>query len=213
LVFLLVLMSMVPIQLPFLTILFVSILNICAAHRNLCNFINLTIFLLIIRISNSSFIFILHVLSLSNVGPYIFLSTLLSKTSRRFCSVTVIAQRPHMSSKKRRRRSWIESCLNDTSAEEVVRFLETAISISDTPSNFFGEGGMGRVKDKTYFPPMYYIFDKIESLIMQNDCKYQKAFMYGTRSRIVFLCVWLQIEHILNLHRVKKHYDLLFTAM
>jgi len=26
-----------------------------------------------------------------NVGPYIFLSTLLSKTSRQFCSVTVIA--------------------------------------------------------------------------------------------------------------------------
>jgi hypothetical protein len=28
---------------------------------------------------------------LSNVGPYIFLSTLLSKTSRRYCSVTVMA--------------------------------------------------------------------------------------------------------------------------
>jgi len=75
----------------FLTILVVSILITCAAHRNLCDFINLTIFFFLIRISNSSFVFILHVLSLSNVGPYIFLSTLLSKTSKRFYSVTVIA--------------------------------------------------------------------------------------------------------------------------
>jgi len=63
-------MSMVPIQL-LLTIL-VSILFTCAAHRNLYDFINLTIFFFLIRISNSSFVFILHVLSLSNVGPYIF---------------------------------------------------------------------------------------------------------------------------------------------
>ena len=41
LVFLLVLMSMVPIQLLFLTILVVCILMTCAAHRNLCDFINL----------------------------------------------------------------------------------------------------------------------------------------------------------------------------
>jgi len=75
----------------FLTILVVSILTTCAAHRNLCDFINLTIFFFLTRISNSSFVFILHVPSLSNVGPYIFLSTLLSKTSRPFCSVTVIA--------------------------------------------------------------------------------------------------------------------------
>jgi len=52
----------------FLTILIVSILITCAAHRNLCDFINLTIFFLF-RIS-SSFVFILHVPSLSNVGPY-----------------------------------------------------------------------------------------------------------------------------------------------
>ena len=45
----------------------------------------------LIRISNSSFVFILHVPSLSSVGPYIFLSNLLSITSRQFCSVTVIA--------------------------------------------------------------------------------------------------------------------------
>jgi len=63
----------------FLTILVASILITCAAHRNLCDFINLTIFFLLIRISNSSFVFILHVPSLSNVGPYIFLSALLSK--------------------------------------------------------------------------------------------------------------------------------------
>jgi len=44
-------MSMVP----FLTILVVSILITYAAHRNLCNFLNLTIFFLLIRISNSSF--------------------------------------------------------------------------------------------------------------------------------------------------------------
>ena len=62
----------------FLTILVVSILITCAAHRNLCNFINLTIFFLLIRISNSSFVFILHVPSLSNVGPYIFLTTFLN---------------------------------------------------------------------------------------------------------------------------------------
>jgi len=72
----------------FLTILVVSILITCAAHRNLCDFINLTIFFFfcLIRISNSSFVFILHVPSLSNVGPYVFLSTLLSKTSRQFCT-------------------------------------------------------------------------------------------------------------------------------
>ena len=68
----------------FLTILVVSILTTCAAHRTLCDFINLTIFFFLIRISNSSFVFTLHVPSLSDVGPYIFLSTLLSKTSRRF---------------------------------------------------------------------------------------------------------------------------------
>jgi len=68
----------------------VSILITYAAHRNLCDFINLTIFFLLIRISNSPFVFI-HVPSLSNVGLYIFLSTLLSKTSKRFCSVTVMA--------------------------------------------------------------------------------------------------------------------------
>jgi hypothetical protein len=83
-------MSMVPIQLLFLTILVVSILITCAAHRNLCDFINHTIFFLLISISNSSFVFILHVPSLSTVGPYIILSILLSKTSRRFCSVTVM---------------------------------------------------------------------------------------------------------------------------
>ena len=83
-------MSMVSIQLLFLTILVVSILTTCAAHRNLCDFINLTIFFFLIRIYNSSFVFILHVPSLSDVGPYIFLSTLLSKTRRRFYSVIVI---------------------------------------------------------------------------------------------------------------------------
>jgi len=50
LVFLLVLMSMVPIVTFFLTILVVSILTTCAAHRNLCDFINLTKFFLLIRI-------------------------------------------------------------------------------------------------------------------------------------------------------------------
>jgi hypothetical protein len=44
LVFLLVLMNMVPIQLIFLTVLVVSILITCAAQRNICDFINLTIF-------------------------------------------------------------------------------------------------------------------------------------------------------------------------
>jgi hypothetical protein len=39
----------------------VSILFTSAAHRNLCDFINLTIFFFLIRISNSSFVFILHV--------------------------------------------------------------------------------------------------------------------------------------------------------
>jgi hypothetical protein len=49
----------------------VSILFTCAAHCNICDFINLTIFFLLIRISSSSFVFILHFSSLSNVGPYI----------------------------------------------------------------------------------------------------------------------------------------------
>ena len=75
----------------FLTGLIVSILIRCAAQRNLCDFINLTIVSFLTRISNSSFVFILHVPSLSCVGTYIFLSTLLSNISRRFCSVTVIA--------------------------------------------------------------------------------------------------------------------------
>jgi len=66
----------------FLTVLVVSILITCAAQRNLCDFINLAIFFFLISISNSSFVFILHVPLLSSVGPYIFLSTLLSKTSR-----------------------------------------------------------------------------------------------------------------------------------
>jgi hypothetical protein len=39
----------------------VSILITCAAQRNLCDFINLTIFFFLIRFSNSSFVFILHV--------------------------------------------------------------------------------------------------------------------------------------------------------
>ena len=91
LVFLLVLMNMVPIQWVFFTVLVVSILITCAAQRNLWDFINLTIFFFLISISNSSFVFILRVPSLSSVGPYIFLSILLSKTSRWFCSVTVMA--------------------------------------------------------------------------------------------------------------------------
>ena len=68
-----------------------SILITCAAQCNLCDFINLTIVSFLIRISNSSFGFILHVPSSTCVGPYIFLSTLLSNISRRFCSVIVIA--------------------------------------------------------------------------------------------------------------------------
>jgi len=60
--------------------------------RNLCDFINLTIAFFLIIISNSSFVFILHIPSLSCVGPYIFLSTLLSNISRPFCSVTVTAR-------------------------------------------------------------------------------------------------------------------------
>ena len=52
----------------FLTILVVSILITCAAHRNLCDLINLTIFFFLIRISSSSFVFIQHVPSLSNVS-------------------------------------------------------------------------------------------------------------------------------------------------
>jgi hypothetical protein len=73
-----------------LTVLVVSILITGTAHRNLCDFINHTIFSFLIRVSNSSFVFILHVSSLSYVRPHIFLRNLLSKTSRRFCSVTVM---------------------------------------------------------------------------------------------------------------------------
>ena len=62
----------------FLTVLIVSILITCAAQRNLCDFINLTIISFLIRISNSSFVFILHVPLLSCVGPYIFLSNMFS---------------------------------------------------------------------------------------------------------------------------------------
>ena len=53
----------------FLTVLIVSILITCAAQRNICDFINLTISFFLIRFSNSSFVFILHAPSLSCVGP------------------------------------------------------------------------------------------------------------------------------------------------
>jgi hypothetical protein len=62
----------------------------CAAQHSLCDFMNPTIFFLLIRYYNSSFVFILHIPTLSCVCPYIFLSTLISKTSRWFCSVAVI---------------------------------------------------------------------------------------------------------------------------
>ena len=65
-------------SISFLTVLIVSILIKCAAQCNLCDFINRTIVFFFIWISNSSFVFILHVPSLSCVGPNIFLSTLLS---------------------------------------------------------------------------------------------------------------------------------------
>jgi hypothetical protein len=55
-----------------LTVLVAYILITCAAQRNLCDFINLTIFFFLIKISSSSFVFILHVSPLSCVGPYIF---------------------------------------------------------------------------------------------------------------------------------------------
>jgi len=45
----------------FLTVLVVSIRITCAAQRNLWDFINLTIFFFLISVSNSSFVFILHV--------------------------------------------------------------------------------------------------------------------------------------------------------
>jgi len=86
-------MNMVPIQLVFLTVIIVSILITYAAQHNLCDFLNLTIVSSSIRISNSSFVFILRVPSSSCVGLYIFLSTFLSNISGRFYSVTVI---PHV---------------------------------------------------------------------------------------------------------------------
>ena len=50
LVFLLVLMNMVPIQWVFLTVLVVSSRITCATQRNLCDYINLTIFFFLISI-------------------------------------------------------------------------------------------------------------------------------------------------------------------
>jgi hypothetical protein len=58
----------------------VSILTTCAAHRNLWDFINITIFFFLIRISSFSFVFILHVPSLSSVAQYIFLSSFSRKS-------------------------------------------------------------------------------------------------------------------------------------
>ena len=71
LVFLLLSMNMVPSHsVNFLTVLVVSILITCAAQRHLhCDSINITIFFFLIKFSNSSFVFILHALSLSCVGP------------------------------------------------------------------------------------------------------------------------------------------------
>ena len=65
-----------PIHLIFLMVLVLSILITCATHRNICDFIDLTIFSLLIKVSTSSFVFILHVPSMSCVGPYISLRTL-----------------------------------------------------------------------------------------------------------------------------------------
>jgi hypothetical protein len=72
LVFLQVLINKVPIPLIFFTVLKGSILIICAAHCP-CDFINLTIFSFLIKVSNSAFVFILHVPSLSCIGPHIFM--------------------------------------------------------------------------------------------------------------------------------------------
>ena len=52
-------------------VLVLSILITCAAQCNLCNFTNLTIFCFLIKVSNSAFVFLLHVPSMSCVGPYI----------------------------------------------------------------------------------------------------------------------------------------------
>src|SRR5215475_13964309 len=53
----------------FLTVLVASILTTCATHRNLCDMINRTIFFPLIRLSSSSFVFVLHAPSFSCVGP------------------------------------------------------------------------------------------------------------------------------------------------
>jgi hypothetical protein len=65
-----------------------SIVITRAAHFSLCDFMNLTVFSVLIKVFNSAFVLILHVPSLSYVGPYVFLRTLRSKTNRPFCSVT-----------------------------------------------------------------------------------------------------------------------------
>jgi hypothetical protein len=69
-----------PHSVNFLTVLKGSIL--------ICDFMNPIIFSLLIKVSNSAFVYIIHVTSLSCVGPYNFLRTLLSKINRRFCYVT-----------------------------------------------------------------------------------------------------------------------------
>jgi hypothetical protein len=71
-----------------LTVLKEFILIICASHCSLCDFINLTRFSFLIIVSNFAFVFILHVSSLSCVGPYIFLKTLVFIYSRE-CSSPV----------------------------------------------------------------------------------------------------------------------------
>lgn len=115
---------------------------------------------------------------------------------------------PHTSSSKRWRPSWIESCLSENSAEEGVSFLETAIFIWH-PSNF----SCGALWKWNPSSASAYNFEEIEISAKKSDFKYGKAYTYGTGSTIVFVCAWIQTEHILNLLRVNKLYGLFFTAI
>ena len=75
----------------FLTILSSNIRCKWPNQLNLCASVLFIMFLCLVNLSNSSFVLILHVQSLSFVGPKIFLSTFLSNTINLFLIVSLKA--------------------------------------------------------------------------------------------------------------------------
>jgi hypothetical protein len=97
-------------------------------------------------------------------------------------------------STKRWRPSSIDSCFSK--AEERVNILETAIFISDTLRSF----SVRLYERWSLRSANAYNFEQIEGSTKKSDSRYRRAFMFGMRSNIVFMCSGLPMEHILNVH-------------